>query len=540
MSAMVRILFTSVGRRVELMQAFREASLCTRIPLNIYGADMDETAPALNWCDEIRMVCRISDDAYIPNLLDICKEESVDLLMPTIDTDLLKLAEARESFESIGTRVLIADRDKVALCRDKRLTGAFFESCGLKAPKTYDDWSAYPGPYPCFIKPKDGSSSIDAYRVDTREQLETYAGRIADYIVQPFVKGCEYTIDIFCDYEGNLVSAVPRERLAVRSGEVLKTRVCMDDKMLREAKAVAECFRPRGPMTVQFIRDEGGEDWFIEINPRYGGGAPLSMKAGARSAECALDIAAGKACTLFERSQVADKAVYSRFDQSVRVDAPADLRGVRGIVFDLDDTLYMERDYVHSGFKAIAHYLDEEKASEELWGYFNLGEPAIDKYVEKHGCGARKQELLSVYRNHRPDIALSEDVRAALTKLKELGFKLGIITDGRPEGQRAKLDALGLWNMVDDVVITDELGGPQFRKPCDIAFRVMQRRWGIPYEAMTYVGDNPSKDFQAPLELGMRNVCLESGAGLYGELQKPIPKTMKVSNVREILDLINI
>ena len=538
MSAMVRILFTSVGRRVELLQAFREASLCTHTPLKIYGADMDETAPALNWCDEIRMICRISDDAYIPNLLDICGKEGIDLLIPTIDTDLLKLAEARESFESIGTRVLISNRDKVALCRDKRLTGAFFESCGLKAPKTYDDWSAYPGPYPCFIKPKDGSSSIDAYRVNTREQLQTYAGRIADYIVQPFVGGREYTIDIFCDYEGNLVSAVPRERVAVRSGEVLKTRVCMDDKMLREAKAVANSFRPRGPMTVQLIRDENGEDWFIEINPRYGGGAPLSMKAGARSAEYSLGIAADKECVHFEQSQVAHNAVYSRFDQSVRVDTPADLSGIRGIVFDLDDTLYLERDYVCSGFRAIANYLEEEKATEELWDYFSLGQPAIDKYVEKHDCAARKQELLNVYRNHRPAITLSEDVRANLSKLKERGLKLGIITDGRPEGQRAKLDALDLWDMVDDVVITDELGGLQFRKPCDIAFRLIQRKWGIPFEELAYVGDNVTKDFQAPRQLGMRCVLLETGKGLYAPNRIADSTIIRVGHINDIVNLI--
>ena len=84
-----------------------------------------------------------------------------------------------------------------------------------------------------------------------------------------------------------------------------------------------------------------------------------------------------------------------------------------------------------------------------------------------------------------------------LLKLREEGIKVGIITDGRPEGQRNKLAVLGLPELVDDVIITDELGGVQFRKPNDISFRIMQNRWGIPFEQIVYVGDNISKDFIA-------------------------------------------
>lgn len=72
--------------------------------------------------------------------------------------------------------------------------------------------------YPCFIKPKDGSSSIDAYKVENEEELYSFAERVADYIVQPFIEGREYTVDILCDFEGNPIYVTPRERLAVRSG----------------------------------------------------------------------------------------------------------------------------------------------------------------------------------------------------------------------------------------------------------------------------------------------------------------------------------
>lgn len=79
--------------------------------------------------------------------------------------------------------------------------------------------------------------------------------------------------------------------------------------------------------------------------------------------------------------------------------------------------------------------------------------------------------------------------------IEKTGKKIGIITDGRVEGQKNKIVALGLNNIVDDIIITDELGGIEFRKPNDIAFRVMQEKWQIPFEKMIYIGDNPAKDF---------------------------------------------
>ena len=98
------------------------------------------------------------DKEYIQQLIDICVADKIDVLIPTIDTDLLILSKNTEKFDKVGTKVLISKSDKILICRDKNNTGEFFESCGLKAPRTYNNYKNYPGPYPCFIKPKDGSS----------------------------------------------------------------------------------------------------------------------------------------------------------------------------------------------------------------------------------------------------------------------------------------------------------------------------------------------------------------------------------------------
>ena len=130
-----------------------------------------------------------------------------------------------------------------------------------------------------------------------------------------------------------------------------------------------------------------------------------------------------------------------------------------------------------------------------------------------------KQQCLHTYRNHIPQIKLYDGVKELLLSLRTQGIKLGIITDGRPEGQHHKIQALGLTDLVDDIIITDELGGPQFRKPCDIAFRILQRRWNIPFEYLVYIGDNPNKDFLAPRTLGMSTIWFKNLDGLYTGIQ---------------------
>lgn len=322
----MKILFTSVGRRVELLQAFRHAAEKNGVDLTIIGVDISRDAPALYFCDITEIVCRISDKNYIPSLLAICERENVDCLIPTIDTDLLLLSKHKHCFEHIGTKVLISRTEKVQICRDKNYTADYFISLGLKSPKPFDSVEKYEAElnlkkqsFPAFIKPKDGSSSINAYRVDKLDDLKLYAEKIRDYIIQPYISGKEYTIDIFCDYDGNPVYITPRERMAVRAGEVLKTRIVQDEVMIAEMQALIADYMPCGQITVQLIRDEKtGDNYYIEINPRFGGGAPLSMKAGADSAEAVLKMLNGDRLS-YHNKAARDGAIYCRFDQSICV-----------------------------------------------------------------------------------------------------------------------------------------------------------------------------------------------------------------------------
>lgn len=194
------------------------------------------------------------------------------------------------------------------------------------------------------------------------------------------------------------------------------------------------------------------------------------------------------------------------------------LHGLKVIIFDLDDTLYSEKEYVRSGYRAIARMLPEVVQMEEkLWQAFEQNKPAIDEVLTAEGLhtDALKQTCLAVYRAHQPDIHFFEGATELLLRLRADGYMLGVITDGRPEGQRAKIKALGLDALVDYIIVTDELGGVEYRKPNCAAFIRMQEMFAVPFEEMCYIGDNIKKDFIAPKKLGMKCIYFKNADGLY-------------------------
>lgn len=194
------------------------------------------------------------------------------------------------------------------------------------------------------------------------------------------------------------------------------------------------------------------------------------------------------------------------------------LHGLQAVIFDLDDTLYGEKEYVRSGYRAIADILPQvEQMEEKLWQAFKQKKSAIDEVLMAEGIYTEelKQQCLLVYRFHQPDIHLYKGTRELLCKLRADGYKLGIITDGRPEGQRAKIKALRLNELVDPIIVTDELGGVEYRKPNKVAFERMQDLLGVPFNEMCYVGDNVKKDFIAPEMLGIRSIWYRNSDGLY-------------------------
>ena len=190
------------------------------------------------------------------------------------------------------------------------------------------------------------------------------------------------------------------------------------------------------------------------------------------------------------------------------------IKDVEVVIFDLDDTLYNEVDYVKSGYKKISDLFPSIKNMyEQLWNVFLNGGKAIDVVLNDNNLIKYKDKCIDIYRNQIPNIKIDKKVLNLLNEIKPK--KLGMITDGRPEGQKAKIKALNIEELFDYIIITDELGGIEYRKPNEKAFVLMKEFFNCDYNKMVYIGDNIKKDFIAPNKLGMKSIHFKNVNGLY-------------------------
>ncbi len=206
----------------------------------------------------------------------------------------------------------------------------------------------------------------------------------------------------------------------------------------------------------------------------------------------------------------------------------------RAVVLDLDDTLYPEEAYVRSGFRAVAARAQETlgvpaaEAEAELVALFEQGVrgDTFDRWLASRGLGAdvAVRDLVAAYRGHAPDIDPFPDAAPLLGRLRADGCAVGLLSDGDPAVQDAKLDALGLRDAFDAIVVTGELG-PDAGKPSPRGFEEVLRRLGgrLP-AASVYVSDNPAKDFVGARRAGMRSIRVRRPGGIYVALEPETPE----------------
>lgn len=276
------IMLLSAGRRVELLQAFQEALSAHFPEAYVYAADLQpDLSPACQSAVRAFKAPRVTSSEYVDFLLETCRAERIGILVPTIDTELVVLAEARSRFESEGIYLLVSDSALISACRDKRLTAQVYDALGIDQPEIYSSTSPA---IPCFCKPYDGSSGVGAMpilsqRDLTAEVLSDEKNMFMELVGKEYR---EYTVDCYYDRFGVLKCLVPRERIEVRGGEVSKgiTRKHFVYSYLMDR--LKNLKGARGCITVQvFGNPETQLVKALEVNPRFGGGYPLAYAAGA-------------------------------------------------------------------------------------------------------------------------------------------------------------------------------------------------------------------------------------------------------------------
>ncbi len=280
----VNILFTCVGRRVALVESFRQAAEKLGVKSKIVGTDSDPLSPGLYVCDKRYVSLPIASRRYIPQLIDICRKHKIDILVPTIDTELKSLAMNKEKFADIGTFVLVSSPKVVTICQDKRQTYKFLCDNGFGSPWTsvLEKVNKKKLTFPLFLKPWDGSASRGNAVAHTIEDVKYFGKRIPNCLVQEYLEGQEYTCDAYVDFDMKVRCVVPRKRIQVRAGEVSKAQTAKIDILMSQTKQLVETLGAGpGVITIQCFLTSKKQLKFIEINPRFGGGVPLSIQAGA-------------------------------------------------------------------------------------------------------------------------------------------------------------------------------------------------------------------------------------------------------------------
>lgn len=215
--------------------------------------------------------------------------------------------------------------------------------------------------------------------------------------------------------------------------------------------------------------------------------------------------------------------VFSMCAGLSKMNAAPCLQTMRFVVFDLDDTLFPERQYVQSGFRAVSAFMREQGVVGQdlfpaMWSRFISGEHSeiFNRVLEEYGIAPQKDlidSLVSVYRTHPPEIALYPDARAVLEYFHNRK-PLALLSDGYLQTQTAKLAALGIRHYFSVIVLTDQLGRDCW-KPSPAGFEAIMQTLGSDPDGYVYIGDNPKKDFAAPRQLGWQSIRVRRPEGVY-------------------------
>lgn len=279
----MNILISSAGRRVSLVREFQIELKKKFREGKIFTTDMKpELSAACNISDQYFQVPPVTSKEYVDYLLNLCVKNQIKIVIPTIDTELYVLSEYKIKFKENNINVVISETDFIDICRDKRLTHKFFDRYEIHRAKEFERNNLQ---FPLFIKPFDGSCSKDIIVIQNRGQLTDYHFGNDNFMFLEYLNPQnhnEFTVDTYYDKNSILRAVIPRERIEIRSGEVNKGITRKNELVPLIRSKFSYLQGAVGCLTMQFFQNNITKDFYgIEINPRFGGGYPLSYLSGA-------------------------------------------------------------------------------------------------------------------------------------------------------------------------------------------------------------------------------------------------------------------
>ncbi|MGB0119443.1 MAG: ATP-grasp domain-containing protein [Solirubrobacterales bacterium] len=266
-------------------------------PYKLYSGDIDPYATGLYLVPEPQrtLLPRGDDRHFVDVVRQFCESLDIDVLIPTVDTELLPLARRADEFKAIGTELVIASQETLEVCLDK---WKLHERCegSVRVPATVvvdENFNPATIDLPVIVKPRTGSGSRGIRLIEEIRDLEQLE-RDSSLLVQELLPGPEFSLDVFASRSGEVLAVVPRERLKVDSGIAITGRTTHDESLEQFGADVARLIGLNTVANVQAKEASEGVPALLEVNPRFPGTMPLTIASGVDMPKLAVDEALGK------------------------------------------------------------------------------------------------------------------------------------------------------------------------------------------------------------------------------------------------------
>ena len=290
----LNVLITAASRRVALVRAFRRALHEVGTNGIVVVTDVNPLSPAMREADRAHRVPLSTSPTYLDRIAELCQRDRIGLLVPTIDDELTLFGRAAATFAHMGTQVAVSPPRTSQICGDKFETCRHLAAHGVAAARSYLPRTLPPSPpLPLFVKPRTGRGGVAAFPAHTARELDFFMAYVPDPVVQTYLDGPEFTIDLLCDFAGRPLAAVPRERVVIRAGVIDRGRTVRSRPLLDLTLACADVLPFVGAVNIQ-CRIVDGRPVIFEINPRFSGGIALTTAAGADFPRMLIELALGR------------------------------------------------------------------------------------------------------------------------------------------------------------------------------------------------------------------------------------------------------
>ncbi|MBT5469469.1 MAG: ATP-grasp domain-containing protein [Nitrospina sp.] len=311
----LKILFLAANWRVSLVRAFQNAKAGCDTPFQLIAVDSDALAPALQAADRSHSLPLFSDSSCLESLLVICRTQAVDAIIPLTNKAIDFLNTHREELSGSNRRLVIQESSTIEICHDKWNLSKFMELEGFNSPKTFLlAESDPPDIFPLIAKERTGEGGKNQSLIEDQQDLDYCMEKYPNHIFQELIRGREFSVDLFADIKGNPQLIVPRERLSVRGGEVMTSKIDMNESIIDLVEALSRRLALTGPCTIQGILDDSGTFFFTDLNLRFGSGTVHTIAAGGNIPLMIYQEMAGQE---FYKPSIKDQSIMARYPESI-------------------------------------------------------------------------------------------------------------------------------------------------------------------------------------------------------------------------------